>query len=119
MILFLYPAIVIFFSAILFKKQIGKREWFALVITYVGVALAVGHDLALTKSGSADTLLGSELVFASAVLCAAYLVYSGWAIPRIGSTSFTAYTMLTAAMEWRVGCIMQVHRTVFLFGIYL
>ena len=97
-ILFLYPAIVIFFSAILFKKHIGKREWFALVITYVGVALAVGHDLSLTKSGSADTLLGAGLVFASAVLYAAYLVYSGWAIPRIGSTSFTAYTMLAAAL---------------------
>ena len=50
-ILFLYPAIVIMFSAILFKHRIGKREWFALVITYIGVALAVGHDLSLVKSG--------------------------------------------------------------------
>jgi drug/metabolite transporter (DMT)-like permease len=96
-ILFLYPAIVIMFSAILFKHRIGKREWFALVITYIGVALAVGHDLSLAKSGSADTLFGAALVLASSITYAAYLVYSGWAIPRIGSTSFTAYTMLAAA----------------------
>ena len=68
------------------------------MITYLGVALAVVHDLSLTKSGSADTLLGAGLVFANSVLYAAYLVYSGWAIPGIGSTPFTAYTMLAAAL---------------------
>jgi len=101
-ILFLYPAIVIMLSAILFKHRIGKREWFALVITYVGVILVVWHDITLAKSGSAEaiaqTILGAALVFASAITYAAYLVYTGWAIPRIGSTSFTAYSMLAAAV---------------------
>ena len=108
-ILFLYPAIVIFFSALLFKKPISKLEWFALVINYVGIAMAVGHDLSSTKAGSANTLLGAGLVFASAVLYAAYLVYSSWAIPRIGSTSFTAYTMLAAAVASGVHYSVTVH----------
>lgn len=113
-ILFLYPAIVIMLSAILFKHRISQHEWFALVITYVGVALVVWHDLSLAKSGSADTLLGAALVLASAITYAAYLVYSGWAIPRIGSTSFTAYSMLAAAMASGVHYASTSHTTAIL-----
>ncbi|MGZ8261511.1 MAG: DMT family transporter [Methylotenera sp.] len=97
-ILYIYPTIVVMLSAMLFKQRIGKREWIALAATYAGVSLVVGHDLSLPKSGAAETILGATLVLASAITYAAYLVYSGRIIPRVGSSSFTAYTMLAATV---------------------
>jgi len=97
-ILFLYPTMVVVISAVLFKQRIGRREIFALVASYIGVGLAVGHDFTEFKSGVGDTLLGASLVFASSLVYAGYLVYSGRIIPRIGPASFTAYNMLAATV---------------------
>ena len=97
-ILYVYPTVVVILSAILFKYRIANRVWFALLATYAGVSLVVGHDILILKSGSADTMLGVVLVLASAVTYAAYLVCSGWLIPRVGSSLFTAYTMLAATL---------------------
>jgi drug/metabolite transporter (DMT)-like permease len=41
-------------------------------------------------------MLGAALVLASAIAYASYLVCSGWLIPRVGSSLFTAYIMLAA-----------------------
>ncbi|MFZ3088558.1 MAG: DMT family transporter [Methylotenera sp.] len=95
-VLFLYPTMVVILTAILFKQRISKREISALVLTYAGVGLVVGHDLTLTKLEESQTMLGVALVFASAISYAAYLVFSGRLIPRVGSSLFTAYTMLAA-----------------------
>nr|MBA3696650.1 DMT family transporter [Methylotenera sp.] len=85
-------------SAVLYRHKIGKREIFALVASYAGVAVVVGHDLSFAKSSVEGTLLGAALVLASAIVYAAYLVFSGRVIPRVGSSSFTAYTMLAATL---------------------
>jgi drug/metabolite transporter (DMT)-like permease len=95
-ILYVYPTVVVILSAMLFKHRIAKRVWFALLATYAGVGLVVGHDILILKSGSADTMLGAALVLASAIAYASYLVCSGWLIPRVGSSLFTAYIMLAA-----------------------
>ncbi|HEX5538214.1 MAG TPA: DMT family transporter [Methylophilaceae bacterium] len=97
-ILFLYPTMVVLISAVLFGRRIGRREVFALLVSYVGVGLAVGHDLTTLKSGAAETLLGAGLVTISALTYAAYLVFSGRVIPRVGTANFTAYTMLMAGI---------------------
>jgi len=97
-ILYIYPTIVVLMSAFLFKQTITKPVYFALGITYVGVALAVGHDVLTVKSGAAGTMLGVMLVAASAIAYAAYLVASGRLIPRVGASAFTAYSMLAAAV---------------------
>ena len=97
-ILFLYPTMVIVITALLFKQRIGKREIVALVASYAGVGLVVGHDLTMFKTGAGPTMLGASLVLGSAFVYAAYLVYSGRIIPRVGSASFTAYTMLAATL---------------------
>ena len=95
-ILYIYPTIVVLLSAAIFKHRIGKRVYFALLATYAGVALVVGHDVLTVKSGSAETILGASLVAASALAYAVYLIASGRLIPRIGASLFTAYTMLAA-----------------------
>ncbi len=97
-ILFLYPTIVVLLGAILYKHKIGQREIFALAASYIGVGLVVGHDLSIAQSATAGTMLGAALVAASAIVYAAYLVASGRVIPRVGSTAFTAYTMLAASV---------------------
>lgn len=97
-ILFLYPTMVVLMSALVFKKRIHGREIFALLASYAGVALVVGHDLTILKSGASQTLLGAALVTASAISYAAYLVCSGRLIPKVGAPAFTAYTMLTATL---------------------
>jgi drug/metabolite transporter (DMT)-like permease len=97
-ILFLYPTMVVVISAFLFKNKIGRREIFALFASYIGVALAVGHDFTVLKSGAGDTLVGAGLVFASSLVYAGYLVFSGRMIPRIGPSLFTAYNMLAATV---------------------
>jgi len=97
-ILFLYPTMVVLISAAVYKHRIGRREVIALLASYLGVALAVGHDLSVLKSGAAETLLGVMLVAISALIYAAYLVFSGRVIPRVGTANFTAYTMLIAGM---------------------
>lgn len=93
-ILFVYPTVVVVLSALLFKHRIGKIVYFALLTTYAGVALVVGHDVFTLKTGAAETMLGAALVLASAISYAAYLVFSGRLIPRVGASAFTAYSML-------------------------
>ncbi|ACT49476.1 MULTISPECIES: DMT family transporter [Methylovorus] len=95
-ILFLYPTMVLMFSALLFRQAIGRRELFALITGYAGVGLVVGHDIEFVHGTADATLMGAALVFASAVLYAAYLVLSGKLIPQVGASRFTAYTMLVA-----------------------
>jgi len=97
-VLFLYPTMVVMLTAILFKQCISKREIFALALTYAGVGLVVSHDLTLASLEGSQTMLGIALVFASAISYAAYLVFSGRLIPRVGSSLFTAYTMLAATV---------------------
>jgi len=108
-ILFLYPTMVVLISAMWFGQRIGGREIFALLASYTGVALAVGHDLTALQSGTGQTLLGAVLVLMSALTYAAYLVASGRVIPRVGSSAFTAYTMLAASIASGVHFALTQH----------
>ncbi len=92
-ILFLYPTIVILLNSVLHRHQITKHEIVALILSYLGVFLVVGHDLTMPTAAASHTLLSAGLVLASAITYAFYLVLSGRIIPRIGATLFTAYTM--------------------------
>ena len=108
-ILFLYPTMVVLISALLFGQRIGRREIFALVTSYAGVALAVGHDLTVLKSGAAETMLGAILIMISALTYAGYLVCSGRIIPRVGTANFTAYSMLVAGIASAVHFAIMPH----------
>ncbi len=97
-ILFLYPTMVVLISAFTLGRKISKRELFALVLSYAGVVLVVWHDIGIPHSVADKTLLGAGLVFASALVYAAYLVWSGELIARVGAPLFTAYMMLFASV---------------------
>ncbi len=104
-ILFLYPTIVVLLNTAMHQHRITKHEIIALALSYLGVFLVVGHDLAMPTSTS-NTLLGASLVLGSAITYALYLVLSGQIIPRIGATLFTAYTMIVISIASAVHFIL-------------
>jgi drug/metabolite transporter (DMT)-like permease len=100
LILFLYPTMVVLITALVFKHRIGRPVWFALLVSYSGIALVYWHDMQVLQH---DALSGSVLVFASAMAYAVYLVGAGHTIARIGATRFTAYVLTVAC----VACLLQ------------
>ncbi|ATE62250.1 DMT family transporter [Thauera sinica] len=102
LILYLYPTLVIVLSALFLGKPVTRRMLGALGLCYLGIGVAVGHDL--TIAGDADdVVLGSLLVFASAVTFALYLMGNGEVVGRTGSARFTAYATSFACL----GCLVQ------------
>ena len=51
LLLFIHPTFVVLFSALLFGRRITGRDIFAIGVSYIGIALAFGHDLA-TQPGN-------------------------------------------------------------------
>ncbi len=95
LILFTYPTLTVLLSVLLFGKRLDKRELWAIVLTYLGVAAAFAHDLNFS-SDSRAVWIGSMLVFASSLSYAVYLSAGGQFILRLGSARFTALAMAIA-----------------------
>ncbi len=96
LVLFAYPTIVLFVSAIFFKKPVNTTQTGAIVLTYLGIVLAFWGDFQLAPS--AELIWGSLWVFASAVAYALYLVGSGQMIPCLGALRFNALAMTGASI---------------------
>lgn len=102
LILFLYPTIVIVLSAVFLGKPITRRTLAALLMCYLGVGFAVGHDLRVVGD-TRDVLIGSALVFGSALSYALYLMGNGVVVGRLGSMRVTAFATSVACIL----CIAQ------------
>lgn len=89
LILFLYPTIVILLSALFLGKPINRRVLLAMSMCYLGIGFAVGHDLSVVGERR-DVMLGSVLVFGSALAYALYLMGNGVVVGRLGSMRVTA-----------------------------
>jgi drug/metabolite transporter (DMT)-like permease len=90
LILFVYPTLVLLLSALFLGKPIRRDQLGALALCYLGVALAVGHDLHQTPF-SGNVFLGCALVFGSALSYALYLLLHGEIVGRIGAMRLTAW----------------------------
>jgi drug/metabolite transporter (DMT)-like permease len=95
LILFTYPTMTLLLGAILYGQRIGRREWTAVALCYVGIAAAFAHDLNLSAAASA-VWIGGGFVFASSLCYAFYLTGSGPMLARIGVARFTALAMLVS-----------------------
>lgn len=95
LILFLYPTIVVFLSALLYRRPISRVQGWALLLSYTGILLVYAND---PQVASPDITLGVGLVFGSAVVFALFMTGSGYFIPRFGSQRFTAYSMSIACV---------------------
>ena len=82
LILYLNPTLVLLLGWALYGRRITARQAGAMALSYAGVLVVFGHEVNFDASG---TLVGSALVFGSAVSYAVYLLYSGEMVKRLGS----------------------------------
>ena len=95
-LLFTYPAIVVLVRALWRRRAPSAREATAVVLTWVGVVLAVGgFDLALWRANGH----GALLVLASAALFSGYLFANEHVGKRIGSVGFMVVAATSAALS--------------------
>jgi drug/metabolite transporter (DMT)-like permease len=99
-VLFVYPTLVVLLSAIFLGKPLTRRTVLLLLTSYAGVALAVAPDL---RFDAGNTVVGGLLVLGSALSFAIYIMRSGVAVARLGSTRVTAYATAIAC----VLCVLQ------------
>ncbi|HXH65487.1 MAG TPA: DMT family transporter [Mariprofundaceae bacterium] len=95
LILFAYPTLTVIFAMLMFGQRPARRVPLALLLSYAGIALAVMHEVRLSEG---HVMLGTALVFASAVAYALYLVGSGHMIGQLGTVRFTAHAMVVSAL---------------------
>lgn len=96
LILFIYPTLVVVFSAVFLGKPIRRNQYIALGLTYAGVLLVLIGDVHIESRQ--NIIKGGLLVFTSAVTYATYLMGSGQLIPKFGTVRFTSYAMTLAAL---------------------
>lgn len=95
LLLFIHPTFVLLLSAMIFKRPITSRDVVAVVLSYLGIAVVFGHDMA-TQPG--NVLLGSFWVLMSALFYAGYLMGSGRIVGRVGSIRFSCYAGLVSCI---------------------
>jgi drug/metabolite transporter (DMT)-like permease len=95
LILFLYPTFAVLINVYFFKQKMSGVQKVALLLTYIGIAIAYYGELHIDTSNP-HFYLGSFLVFVCAVTYSIYIAGSGRIIPYIGSAKFTAFAMLAA-----------------------
>ncbi|MCK9619099.1 MAG: DMT family transporter [Methylobacter sp.] len=105
LILFLYPTMVVLFTAALQRRAINRHQALALALSYTGMILVFVDNMA--SIASSGLLLGSALVLSSAVAYAFFLMGSGMMVKRIGSTRFTAYSMTVACLATGLHFVIQ------------
>ena len=100
LILYLNPTLVVLLGWAVYHKPIHPKRMWAMAVSYSGVLLVFSHELSFA---GADVLLGSSLVFASALSYAVYLLYSGQLVQRIGALRLVGWATSVAC----VCCMVQ------------
>ncbi len=105
LILYLNPTLVLLLGWLLYKKSIKSSQLWAMALSYAGILLVFGHELAMdgvlfgaAGSAGSKTALGAALVFASAVSYAIYLSYSGEMVQRLGSLRLVGLATTVACL---------------------
>lgn len=96
LILFVYPTMVLVITAVFFHQKIKKIQYFALLLTYAGIACAFLDDV--KASEQKNLWLGAILIFICSFTYAVYLVGAGKLITQVGPIKFTCYAMMAAGV---------------------
>jgi drug/metabolite transporter (DMT)-like permease len=96
LILYIYPTLVVIFSALIFRKAISRSLYLPLALTYAGIALSFGGEAAGEPGGR--PYFGGFLVFLSAVFYALFLVWQGRMVRRLGPQRLAAGCMMVSAV---------------------
>lgn len=93
LLLYLYPAIVVVLSALVFKRVIGVGRGWAVAVALAGTALTVGGDLS-------SEIPGIVLGITCAFIYSAYILAGEDVIPRVGPLPAAVVVMLAAAVVY-------------------
>ena len=94
-ILFIYPTLAVLMNYWIFKVPIVKRQWWAILVTYLGIGLAYWSEINLFQN-TGLFIYGSIMVLLCGITYAMYLVGTGKLIPKMGATQYTSVAMLAA-----------------------
>jgi drug/metabolite transporter (DMT)-like permease len=104
LILYLNPTLVMLLGLVIYKRRITGQQLFGMGISYCGVALVFGHEMAVQGVGErSGAAWGALLVFLSAISYAIYLVYSGELVKRLGALRLVGLATTVACLL----CIAQ------------
>ncbi len=113
LVLYTYPTLVLILSAFLFKKHISRRQYLALILTYIGVVVAFVAERGFGEQR--DLLHGGLLVFGCAITYATYVVFTGEYVHRVGSAKFTCFAVLAATVPALIQSGVHNHFDLFRF----
>lgn len=100
LILYLNPTLVLLLGLVLYGRRITLLQMVGMAVSYGGVVLVFGHEIATLGREAA---WGALLVFLSAVSYAIYLVYSGEMVRRLGALRLVGLATTVAC----ICCIVQ------------
>jgi drug/metabolite transporter (DMT)-like permease len=104
LILYLNPTLVMLLGWGLYQRKIKPLQMLGMGISYCGVALVFGHELAVQGTGArSNAAWGALLVFLSAISYAIYLIYSGELVKRLGALRLVGLATTVACLL----CIAQ------------
>jgi drug/metabolite transporter (DMT)-like permease len=89
MVLYTYPTLVLFGSAVFLKRSVTRSALFATGLAYLGIIVGFTGE-AKADAPIGDVASGVALVFLSAVTYASFMLCSGRAIRRLGAIRFTS-----------------------------
>lgn len=98
-ILYTYPALVVLFSALLFKKPLSPRLLCWIALSYVGLFCVFYADIRLQPAATfSSTVTGSLYVLLSAITFAGYVIGGERYMKVMSSAVFTSVAMLSASV---------------------
>jgi drug/metabolite transporter (DMT)-like permease len=93
LILLTYPFFVVLFGALFFARKVTRLMLVSLLVSYGGILLIFARDFSVEGD---NVVLGSALVFGSAVAYAGYQILAKPLIDRLGAQLFTSIAMSAA-----------------------
>jgi drug/metabolite transporter (DMT)-like permease len=104
LILYLNPTLVLLLGLVIYKRKPTARQLAGMAISYCGVVLVFGHELAIQSIAQRSLAAwGALLVFLSAISYAIYLVYSGELVKRLGALRLVGLATTAACLF----CLLQ------------
>ena len=95
-ILFVYPTLAVVINRIIFKVAISKRQWYSILITYLGIGIAYWGEFNLIPNTNLF-VFGSIMVLLCGITYAFYLVGTGKLVPVMGASLYTSVAMIAAS----------------------
>jgi drug/metabolite transporter (DMT)-like permease len=93
LILLTYPFFVVLFGAVFFRRKVTPLMLVSLAVSYAGILLIFARDFSIEGD---NVVLGSVLVFGSAVAYAGYQILAKPLIDKLGPQLFTSLAMSAA-----------------------